>query len=279
MLKHIGKFLFWVSLAVMFNIYVYFSMGQQMAVDFFGGYIIEMTLSLDNIFLFLMIFTAFKIPEEYQERVLTFGILGAMVLRLIFIVLGVAIIQRFHFIMYIFGFILVISGLKSFKEEHHKDPHDSKVIRALAKVMPITKRLYGHNFFVKINGHRYATPLFAILLLIEGSDVIFALDSIPAIFSITTNLFIAYTSNIFAVMGLRSMYYILARVNARFKYMKYGVSFILIFTGAKLLLMYFNFTIGTIVSVLIILTLILGSIFVSLLIEVIDEHRLKKRYR
>lgn len=238
-----------------------------MALDFLGGYVIEITLSLDNIFLFLMIFSAFKIPEEYQERVLTYGIFGAMILRLIFIVLGVAIIQKFHFIMYIFGFVLIFSGIKSLLGEQHKDYHSSTTLKMLSKIIPVTKRLYGHNFFVKLNGHLYATPLFAILLLIEGSDIIFALDSIPAIFSITTNLFIGYTSNIFAVMGLRSMYYILVRINARFKYMKYGVSFILVFTGLKLLLMYFNFNIGTIVSILVILILLLGSILISLVVD------------
>lgn len=264
--KHFLKLLFYIALAVSFNIAIYFFQGERSAMEFLGGYVVEMTLSLDNLFLFLLIFSNFNINSCYQERVLKYGILGAMVLRLIFILLGVRIINRFHFLIYIFGILLIFSGVKMILlKEKSTNYQKVTIIKVINKVIPITNRFYGHNFFVVINKVLYATPLFVVLLIIELSDLIFALDSIPAVFSITLNPFIVYTSNIFAILGLRSMYHILARLNNRFIFMKYGVAFILIFTGIKLAILYLGINISTIVSVLTIIIILLGSILISLL--------------
>lgn len=265
--NHLEKLAFWFILAIAFNFFIFFTKGEKIALDFFGGYVIELTLSLDNLFLFLIIFASFGIPMRFQERVLRYGIIGAVILRLIFILLGVSIVNKFHWIIYVFGVILFVSGLKMLLQgDEDVDFKKSKLVKCFNKLMPVTDNLEGEKFFVRKNSILYATPLFIILLIIESSDILFALDSIPAIFSITTDPFIVFTSNIFAILGLRSMYFILARMNNRFKYMKYGVTFILMFTGIKLVLLYFNLIISTAVSVLIILILILGSILISLIL-------------
>lgn len=264
--KSFFNLIFWIGLAIIFNVYIYFSFGLKPAVEFLGGYIIEMSLSLDNLFLFLMLFSTFKIPLEFQQRVLKYGILGAMVLRLIFIILGIEIINKFHFIIYIFGIILIFSGAKMmFHSDNNIDFSKNPIIRVFQKVIPIHDKLEGDKFFVKINKRLYATPLFIILIIIESSDVLFALDSIPAIFSITQNPLIVYTSNIFAIICLRSMYYILNRLNGMFKFMKYGVALILMFTGLKLLILYFNIEISVSISILLILVILLFSILFSLI--------------
>lgn len=258
--------IFWIGLAILFNIYIYISMGTKSALEFLGSYIIEMTLSLDNLFLFLMVFSTFKIPVEFQERVLKYGIVGAIVLRLIFILLGLGIISKFHFIIYIFGIILIFSGLKMmFHNDNNINFSRNPLIKIFEKLIPIHDKLEGHNFFIKINKKLYATPLFIILIIIECSDVLFALDSIPAIFSITQDIFIIYTSNIFAIICLRSMYYILNRLNNMFKFMRYGVSLILMFTGFKLLILYFNIHISVSLSILIIIIILLCSILFSII--------------
>lgn len=264
--KSFFSLIFWIGLAILFNIFIYFSMGAESAVEFLGGYIIEMSLSLDNLFLFLMIFSTFAIPLEYQERVLKYGIIGAMILRLIFILLGIRIINKVHFVVYIFGILLMLSGIKMiFSNENNIDFNKNPLIKLLKKVMPIHDKLEGNNFFIRKSRKLYATPLFIILIIIESSDVIFALDSIPAIFSITQNPFIVYTSNIFAIICLRSMYYVLNRLNSMFKFMKYGVASILMFTGLKLLLLFFNIQISVSLSILIILVILLCSILFSLI--------------
>lgn len=272
--KSFFNLIFWIGLAVLFNIYIYFSMGSKPAIEFLGGYIIEMSLSLDNLFLFLMVFSTFNISLEYQERVLKYGIIGAMILRLIFILLGIGIINKFHFIVYIFGIILMFSGLKMmFHDDNNIDFNKNPVIRIFKKIMPVHDKLVGHNFFIRINRKLYATPLFIILIIIESSDVLFALDSIPAIFSITQDPFIVYTSNIFAIICLRSMYYILNRLNSMFKFMRYGVALILIFTGIKLLVLYFNIEISVSISILIILIILLCSILFSLIFSNDNENK------
>lgn len=264
--KHLSKLVFWITLSIIFNLFIYISKGQQAAIQYFGGYIIEMSLSLDNLFLFLMIFSSFGIPLAYQERVLKYGIVGAMILRMIFILLGVAIVNKFHWVIYIFGFLLVLSALKMlFTMENKSDFSNNIIIRGLSKVIPVTNGLVGNNFFVFQNKILFATPLFAILLIIESSDVIFALDSIPAIFSITTDPILVYTSNIFAILGLRSMYYLLVKLNDRFKFIKYGIIVILMFTGIKLIILYFNIEISALISVLVIMTILLSSILLSLI--------------
>lgn len=248
----------------MFNIFIFYSKGEKAAIEYFGGYIVEMSLSLDNLFLFLMVFSSFKIREEYQERVLLYGVIGAMVLRLIFILLGVAVISQFSMLLSIFGVILLISGFKMFsKENNNIEVKDNFAVKVLNLVIPITNNFCGNKFIIKRNGVTYATPLLAALLVIEFSDIIFAIDSIPAIFSITTNTFIVYTSNIFAILGLRSMYYILQKMNNMFKFMKYGVGAILIFTGLKLVLIFWKIEISVTNSVLIISIILLSSILIS----------------
>ncbi|MBB6716039.1 TerC/Alx family metal homeostasis membrane protein [Clostridium gasigenes] len=273
--KHFTKLAFWVTLSIIFNLFIYIARGEQAAVEYFGGYIIEMSLSLDNLFLFLMIFSSFGISLIYQERVLKYGIFGAMILRMIFIILGVKIVNKFHWVIYIFGFLLIFSALKMlFKMEQVKDFKENIIIKGLNRIIPVTSELVGNKFFVFQNNVLCATPLFAILLIIESSDVMFALDSIPAIFSITTDPFIVYTSNIFAILGLRSMYYLLFKLNDRFQFMKYGIIVILMFTGIKLIILYFNIEISVLISVLIIIIILLGSILLSLIFY--DEDNSKK---
>jgi tellurite resistance protein TerC len=262
--KSLLNLIFWITLSILFNIFIFYTRGETAAVEYFGGYIIEMSLSLDNLFLFLMVFSSFKIREEYQEKVLLYGVIGAMILRLIFILLGVAMISKFSFILSIFGVVLLLSGFKMFfKENDNMQFHDNFAVKLLRKVIPVTNVLQGQKFFVKQNKILHATPLFAALIIIEFSDIIFAIDSIPAIFSITTNTFIVYTSNIFAILGLRSMYYILQKMNNMFIFMKYGVGCILIFTGIKLVILFWEIEISVTNSVLIIITILLSSILMS----------------
>ena len=260
------KLCYWGGLALIFNIGIYFFMGQEKAVEFLGGYIIEQSLSLDNLFLFLIIFKSFGIEPRFQNRILNYGIIGAIILRLIFIVLGVSIINRFHWMLYVFGIILIISGIKMFtNSEKIKDFKESFLFRAIKRIIPITENLQGEKFFILKNKRLYATPLFAILVVIEGSDIIFAMDSIPAIFSITRDLFIVYTSNIFAILGLRNMYFLLERLQSSFSLVKYGVALILIFTGVKLSLLFFNIGISIIYSLLVILSILALSIIFSIM--------------
>ncbi|SUQ47832.1 Inner membrane protein alx [Clostridium neonatale] len=266
--KNLFNLIFWITLSILFNIYIFYSRGEIAAVEYFGGYIVEISLSLDNLFLFLMIFSSFGIQKDYQERVLLYGVIGAMILRLIFILVGVTIISKFHFVLSIFRFILLYSGFNMFfNNNKHIDFHDNFSVKILRKIMPVTNVLYDNNFFVKKNKILYATPLFVVLLIIEFSDIIFAIDSIPAIFSITTDTFIVYTSNIFAILGLRSMYYILEEMNDMFRFMKYGVGCILIFTGIKLVILLFGIEISVTNSVLFIIIILLSSILISLIFD------------
>lgn len=255
---------FWVAMALCFNTGVYFFLGKEKALEFLGGYILEQSLSIDNLFLFLLVFSSFGIRSAYQRRVLNYGIMGAIILRLIFIVLGVTVVNMFHWVLYIFGGILIISGMRmAFKKEKAENVKDSKIIRILGKIIPITNTMNGEKFFVRKKKTLYATPLFAILILIEFTDIIFAIDSIPAIFSITTDLFIVYTSNIFAILGLRSMYFVLGKLHERFQYVKYGVALILTFTGMKLLVLMFHIEIPIGMSLTVIFSILAGSIIVS----------------
>lgn len=259
---------FWIALAMLFNLGIYLVLGPQKAIEFLGGYVIEESLSLDNLFLFILVFSSFGISKEYQRRVLNYGIIGAVILRLIFVVLGVELVSKFHWILYVFGIILIFSGVKMmFGKEEEPDFKDNKLIKVLSKVIPITDNLVGERFFVKVNNVLHATPLLAILVIIEGTDILFAIDSIPAIFSITTDTFIVYTSNIFAIMGLRSLYFLLASVNEAFKYVKYGVALILVFTGVKLSILIFHIEIAVVYSVGIIFAILLASIVVSVVLN------------
>lgn len=267
---------FWIGLAVVFDIGIYFVLGRQKALEFLGGYIIEQSLSLDNLFLFLLIFSSFGISTQYRRRVLNYGIFGAIVLRLIFIVLGVAVVNKFHWVLYIFGLILIGSGIKMFfSHDEDKDFTDSRFLKALRKIMPVTDCLHGQSFFVRINKVLYATPLFAVLILIECSDVVFAIDSIPAVFSISTNPLIVYSSNIFAILGLRNMYFLLEKVHQSFYYVKYGVATVLTFTGIKLSLLFFAIDIPIVTSICIIFGIIALSVILSLVLPVKTEVKYK----
>ena len=260
--------LIWFDLALCFNVGIFFFMGKEKAMEFLGGYIIEQSLSIDNLFLFIMVFSCFGIKLEYQRRVLNYGIAGAFILRLVFIYIGVTIITMFHWILYVFGVSLIMSGIfMMFKQEDCEIIQKSRLIKLLGKIIPVTNTLERDRFFIKKNKVIYATPLFVVLVFIEFSDIIFAVDSIPAIFSITTDTLIVYTSNIFAILGLRNMYFVLGKLHEKFSYVKYGVAAILTFTGVKLTILIFNIHIPTEWSLLIIILILTGSVVVSIAIS------------
>jgi len=229
----------WIALALLFNLGIYFWRGPQTALEFLTGYLIEKSLSVDNLFIFLLIFSYFRVPALYQHKVLFWGILGALVMRAIFIAAGVTLIQKFHWLIYIFGGFLILTGIKMALEKEKKiHPERNPVLRLFRRFMPITSDYEGDKFLVKHEGRYFATPLFITLLIVETTDVIFAIDSIPAILAITLDPFIVYTSNIFAILGLRSLYFALAGIMQLFHYLHYGLSAILVFVGAKMLLAY-----------------------------------------
>lgn len=249
----------WVSLALIFNAGVYIELGKEKALEFLAGYLIEQSLSVDNLFVFIMIFSYFKVSRAHQPKILKWGIIGALVLRAIFIIAGIGLIERFSWTIYIFGGILIITGLKmGFGKEDTVDPEKNFAVRLVRRFMPITKRIYGDKFFVRRRGITAATPLFLALVVIESSDVIFAVDSIPAVLSVTRDPLIVYTSNAFAIMGLRSLYYLLANVMGMFAHLKLGVSIILAFVGVKMILSHspyripIHFSLGVIFGVLLI---------------------------
>jgi tellurite resistance protein TerC len=227
----------WIALALVFNAIIYFWRGQQQALEFFTGYLVEKALSIDNIFVFIMIFTYFQVPTKYQHKVLFWGILGALVMRVIFIFAGVALIQKFHLTIYIFGALLIYTGYKMFYHNDAKiEPDKNPVIRFFKQFIPVTSEMHEDMFFVKLEGKRFATPLFLVLILIETTDLIFAVDSIPAILAITQDQFIVYTSNVFAILGLRSLYFALAGIVHRFWLLSYGLAVVLVFVGLKMML-------------------------------------------
>lgn len=257
--------LFWFDLALCADIGVMYFAGREKALEFLSGYIIEQSLSIDNLFLFILIFSGFGIKAEYQRRILNYGIAGACILRLIFITLGATAIHKFHSILYVFGIILMISGIKMFrKKEENTNIRDSKVIKVVSYAIPVSDKLEGDSFFIRHNRLLYATPLFIVLIVIEFSDIIFAIDSIPAIFSITTDPYIVYISNILAILGLRNMYFVLGKIHEKFRFVKYGVAVILFFTGAKLTALIFNIYIPTGWSLLIIMSILASSIAASM---------------
>ncbi len=265
--KHLLKFLFITLVALMVNIAIWYYMGSEKALEFLGGYIIELSLSVDNLFLFLLIFSSFGIKPNYQKRILNYGIIGAIILRLIFVVLGIAIVNSFKWVLYVFGVLLIVSGLKIIlNKEEDVSFENSKLIKLLKKMIPVTKELHEEKFFVRINNVLHATPLFALLFLIEGSDLLFAIDSIPAIFAITTNPFIIYTSNILAILGLRNLYFLLEKLHSTFEYVKYGVGVIIIFTGIKLGIS-FKYHIPVGASILIIVSILVISVLISISIN------------
>lgn len=228
----------WISLAALFGGAIWLVEGPRHALEFYTGYVLEYSLSVDNMFVFIMIFTYFAIPHNLQPKALLWGILGAVVLRFVFIFLGVKLISMFSWTIYVFGALLIFTATKMLlqKEDDTFDPSQSFVLKVLKKFMPLKTDYHGENFFVLENAKRYATPLFAAVLVIEMSDLIFAVDSIPAVLSITQDTFLVYSSNIFAIIGLRSLYFLLSGMAGKFPYLKYGISVILFFVGVKMLI-------------------------------------------
>lgn len=262
----------WVALALAFNVWIYLEMGREKALEFLAGYLIEQSLSVDNLFVFIMIFSFFHVGKQHQPKILKWGIFGALLLRAIFILAGISLIQRFTWMTYVFGAILIVTGLKMlFQGEEQIEPEKNFIVRLVRRFVPITKRIRSDRFFVRRNGITAATPLFLTLLVVESSDVIFAVDSIPAVLSVTRDPLIVYTSNAFAIMGLRSLYYLLANVMGMFSFLKLGVSFILVFVGVKMLLTHSDFSIPNSFS--------LGVIFGVLAISVMTSILLSKRKR
>lgn len=227
----------WLVLALVFGAGISYRMGPEAGLEFFTGYLIEKALSVDNVFVFVLIFSYFRVPAEYQHRVLFWGVLGALLMRGAMIVAGAFLIQQFHWIIYLFGAFLVFSGIRMAREtEHEIEPQSNPILRLVRKFIPVSNRYAGPRFFVRRMGRWLATPLFLVLVLVEVTDLIFALDSIPAIFAVTKNSFLVYTSNVFAILGLRSLYFLLARIIHRFHYLKVGLSLVLVFVGLKMLL-------------------------------------------
>lgn len=254
----------WICLALVFNAGIYFWQGKQPALEFLTGYLIEKSLSVDNIFVFLMIFSCFKVPLKYQHEVLFWGILGALLMRAAFIAGGVTLIKNFHGVIYIFGGFLIFTGIRMVidkdKEIH---PEKNAVLRIFRKLMPVTQGYEGGKFFTRKEGRTFATPLFVVLLVVETTDVIFAVDSIPAILAITQNPFIVYTSNVFAILGLRALYFALAGIIQLFHYLHYGLSAILVFVGVKMLITdFYKVSIG--ISLGVVAALLLLSVLASL---------------
>lgn len=255
----------WITLALVFNYGIYVFMGEEKALEFLTGYVIEKSLSVDNLFVFIMIFTYFNVEPKYQHKILFWGILGALIMRAIFIFTGVALINKFHWIIYIFGAFLIFTGIKMlFHKDEKIDPDKNPLVRLFKKFMPVTTTNHGNKFFVKIGVKTFATPLFIVLLLVEFTDLIFAVDSIPAILAITNDTFIIFTSNVFAILGLRSLYFALAGITKYFYYIKYGLSAVLVFVGIKMTIVDI-YKIPINYSLLTILVILLISICASLL--------------
>lgn len=259
----IGWSLAWISLAAFFAVLVYFWHGRVAALEFVTGYVIELSLSVDNLFVFLLIFRYFRVAGPNQHKVLFWGILGALIMRGVFILAGVGLIRRFHWIIYAFGVLLVYSGIKLLGESGAEvHPEKNPILRVFRKWVPVTEDYVGGKFFVRQPG-LLATPLFIVLLVIETTDILFAVDSIPAVLAITLNAFIVYTSNVFAILGLRSMYFALAGMMEVFHYLHYGLSAVLIFVGAKMLVSHY-YTIPTGVALATVGVILSASVLASI---------------
>lgn len=256
----------WVALAMIFNAWLWKTYGSQKGLEFFTGYVIEKSLSVDNVFVWAMLFTYFAVPPLYQHKILFWGVIGALVMRAGMIFLGAALITKFAWIIYIFGAFLILTGLKMiFKKEEEIHPENNPVVRWFKKFMPVTPDFRGVKFFVRENGVRMATPLFVVLILVELTDLIFAVDSIPAIFAVTKDPFIVYTSNVFAILGLRSLFFALAGVMDKFHYLKIGLGVVLTFVGVKMILAHTDYKIDTVISLGVIVAILAVSVVASLL--------------
>jgi len=255
----------WVSLALLFNAGIHFWFGSERALEFLSGYVIEKALSVDNIFVFIVIFSAFAVPPKLQHRVLLWGILSALVLRAVFVVLGAALLSRFHWLSYLFGVFLLFTGIKLLvQRQGHVDPRANPLFKLFRRLMPSVDQFHDGRFTILQAGRRYATPLLLVLIAIETTDIVFAMDSIPAIFAVTHDPFIVFTSNIFAILGLRALYFALSGMMDKFHYLKFGLALVLMFVGGKMLLAsVYKIPIG--VSLAVIAALLLGSVLASLI--------------
>lgn len=254
----------WVTLAIIFCGLVFYYQGSDRGYAFLTGYLIELSLSVDNLFVFLLIFSYFKVPAKFQHRVLFWGVMGALIMRLTMIFIGAALINRFHWIIYIFGAFLVYTGIKMFRQEEIDiQPEHNPLVRLVTRFFPISKSYDGEKFFTVINGKRTGTLLLLVLLVVEVTDLVFAVDSIPAIFAITRDTFIVYTSNVFAILGLRSLYFLLAGVVEKFRFLRIGLAIVLTFIGIKMLIAAVGLHIGIKFSLVFVALVLLGSIIAS----------------
>jgi tellurite resistance protein TerC len=271
----VGWCIVWVTLALLFNVFIYFWHGSEPAILFFTGYLIEQSLSVDNLFVFALIFGYFKVPKIYQHRVLFWGIIGALVLRAFFILTGSALLNSFEWIFYVFGAFLVFTGVRmAFHDNENIDPEHNPLLRLVRRFMPVTAGYREDKFVVREHGKLFVTPLFLVLVLVESTDVVFAVDSIPAIFAITTDPFIVYTSNVFAILGLRSFYFLLSGVLDSFHYLKYGLAAVLSFVGLKMLLADV-YHLNPLVS-LAVIAFLLGTAIVASIWKRRHEHQLQE---
>lgn len=255
----------WVLVAQVFNLFIYFDYGATKAMEFLAGYLLEQSLSVDNLFVFLVLFSYFRVPSEYQHKVLFWGIIGAQLMRAFFIVLGTVLITKFHWVLYIFGGLLVFTGIRmAFNKDEEIHPENNPVIKIFRRFFSVTNEYHGNKFFVRLNGKLYATVLFVVLLVVEATDLVFAVDSIPAVFAVSQDPLIIYTSNIFAVLGLRSLYFALAGIMNLFHYLKIGLSIILTFIGVKMLIADF-YHISIVAALGIVASVLAISVFASVL--------------
>jgi len=261
--------IFWVALAMGFFGFMWWKDGSKLALEYISAYFMEWSLSIDNIFVFILIFSFFKIKREHYARALLIGILTAIVLRVIFITVGVVLVERFHWLLYLFGAILVYTGLKIFlvKEDQEYDPEKNPVYKWLKKLIPVIPEDVDGKFSVRRNGKRFYTNMFLVVILLATTDIVFALDSIPAVFAISQHRLVIYTSNIFAVLGLRSLFFLLQGAVNKFKYLQQGIAIVLIFIGLKMLVEYFHIIVPIYISLMVIVICIVGSIVYSLQTE------------
>jgi len=280
--------IFWVSLAMLFNVFIYFAYtyhwfgiglspyyeqsGKEAAFKFFTGYVIEESLSLDNIFVMALIFSYFKVPAKYQHRVLFWGILGAQIMRGVMILAGIALINKFSWMIYLLGILLIFTALRMLVNKQQSfDPDKNILVRIARKIYPVASEYNGPKFFSRVDGQKAITPLFLVLLIIESTDILFAIDSIPAIFAITTDPYIVFTSNIFAILGLRSLYFALASMLDKFRYLKVSLVFILIYVGIKMLLSH-SYKIPILIS----MSIIAGMLSIGIFTSIVATHSEKK---
>ncbi len=257
----------WITLSMIFNLFVYYYFGKEKALEFFTAYLVEKSLSVDNIFVMIMIFSYFSVPDSYQHKVLFWGIFGALVMRVIFIFAGIELIHKFHWLIYIFGGFLVVTGVRMvIGEDKPIEPEKNPLVKLVRRIFPVTDSFEGDKFFVKRDHKTWATPLFIVVVLIEATDLIFAVDSIPAIIAISDDTFIVYTSNVFAILGLRSLYFALSGIEKYFVYLKYGLATILVFVGIKMCIVDF-YKIPVEISLIVICFLLAISMIASVLVR------------